>query len=106
MKKSILVLILSVIAIFAFGQRKTLPDTLINTDYFDVVRIKDTVYSISKRRSRKESLDEITFSNGVKIYNNSGFLPAISENEKMIAVLYSSEKQHLERDFSDAIIDV
>ena len=105
MKKTTLTLIISIITIFAFGQ-KTLPDTLYNTEFIDVVRIKDTVIITGKYSGYRETLDEITFSNGKKIYNKSGFLPAISENGKMIAILNYHKNLYQYVHFSEAIFDV
>jgi len=65
MKNKILIIAFSLFSVLAFGQ-KTLPDTLINSEYIDVVRIKDSIYSVGEYSSWLERVDEISFSNGKK----------------------------------------
>ena len=107
MKKIILIPILSIITIFAFGQEKILPDTLHNTDYIDVVRIKDTVIIINEWGGCKlEATDEIIFPNGKKIYCHSVYPPAVSENGKMVVYVNYPEKPFNIKQFSEITLDV
>ncbi len=106
MKKITITLILVALNFWAFGQ-KTLPDTLINSEYIDVVRIKDTVYFISEWGRRKDVVDEINFSNGKNIYSYSSSYPALlSENGKLVLVFNYHKKTIGDFDDTKLIFDV
>lgn len=89
MKKIPLIILISFFILPAFGQNK-LPDTLYNTQYIDVVRIKDTVISTGKYTCKREVIDKIIFSNGKKVYSYSNST-RISKNGEVIGIINSSE---------------
>ena len=90
-----------------FGQRKILPDTLHNTEFIDVVRIKDTTFIINEwRKCKHEAIDEIIFPNGEKIYCKSAYRPTVSENGKMVVFLNYPETPYNYVQFKEATLDV
>jgi len=105
MKKTTLILIFTTITFWSFGQ-KTLPDTLINSEYIDVVRIKDSIYSVGKYSSMLERVDEITFSNGKKVYSYSGYKPMLSENKEFILNINYKETLYSYEQFQNTTLDV
>ncbi len=105
MKTLILIIIFSIITVFAFGQ-KTYPDTLHNTEFIDVVRLKDSVYSIGEYSFAREKIDEISFSNGKKVCCYSGYPTKLSQNEKIILCINYKENLYSYKQFLNTTLDV
>ncbi len=105
MKKTILILIFSIITVFVFGQ-KTYPDTLHNTEFIDVVTLKDSVYSVGKYSSNTERIDEISFSNGKKAYCYSAYPTMLSKNKKFILCINYKETLYSYEQFLNTTLDV
>jgi hypothetical protein len=87
MKKINIIIIFVAISIFSYGQKTTPPDTIYNTEYIDVVRVKDTANQITEGNWEREIIDVVNFSNGVKIYSNNVYYPKISKNGEYVVII-------------------